>query len=635
MALITTLFLCTFLKGATRGEKCCFVARGGSAILLFLFLFPAGWGSGALAQGSDETVFEQLCRNFVNENSSSARLELLEFSQKNPQSPLATLGYYLLGYRDLQEGRPESALDALELALVGADQVPIPDFILFHHAEALHKLNRSARAIEGWLTYLRRFPRGHLARKAIAFLWEDALMAGSPQLIFDSHRDWPHLSKSAEALFYAAAAHESRGETRRSIDGYLRLHYRFPLSPASPKALAAINRLKLDQPGESFEVPPGWKRTRAEKLFKGKRYRQAVKALNAALETTVSPSERAGLQLQRGIAEFHSRRQRESLRTLQSLPPKFAVQPQALFYRAENYRRLDEDDSFLKTVRQIQQRYPNSSWLERAWFSLANSRLVKRELDEANRFYRMMSDRFSSGRRVTRAHWRVAWHHYRKRNRDRGALALFTEHLRAVSTLASPAGRSLLDRSHPGRFRRFRPSPGRLPGNHRALQQPLLCSSVQGAPGGNPAHRCRPGGAGSDSFRHSGPFETPHHLSFLLRRRSGSRPPREAIRQGQDAWLDPDVRGCRRGAPPNQPKHARHAASVSHAAPPRGPLPRFHLPLAATLPGLCLPVLRHASPGNMADAPAHRIRPVLCPGSSKARARSLYAGGAGPPGIGL
>ena len=428
MALITTLFLCTFLKGATRGEKCCFVARGGSAILLFLFLFPAGWGSGALAQGSDETVFEQLCRNFVNENSSSARLELLEFSQKNPQSPLATLGYYLLGYRDLQEGRPESALDALELALVGADQVPIPDFILFHHAEALHKLNRPARAIEGWLTYLRRFPRGHLARKAIGFLWEDALMAGSPQLILDSHRDWPHLSKSAEALFYAAAAHESRGETRRSIDGYLRLHYRFPLSPASPKALAAINRLKLDQPGESFEVPPGWKRTRAEKLFKGKRYRQAVKALNAALETTVSPSERAGLQLQRGIAEFHSRRQRESLRTLQSLPPKFAVQPQALFYRAENYRRLDEDDSFLKTVRQIQQRYPNSSWLERAWFSLANSRLVKRELDEANRFYRMMSDRFSSGRRVTRAHWRVAWYHYRQRN-HRGALALFAEHL--------------------------------------------------------------------------------------------------------------------------------------------------------------------------------------------------------------
>ena len=404
------------------------VMRAAPAVLLFLILFSGGWGFSALAQGPDEVRFERLCRNFVDENSSAARLELLEFSQQNPRNPLATLGYYLLGYRDLQEGRPESALDALELALVGADQVPIPDFILYHHAEALHQLNRPARAIEAWLTYLRRFPRGHLARKAIVSLWEDALMAGSPQRILDSHRDWPHLSKSGEALFYAAAAHESMGETRRSIDGYLRLHYRFPLSPASPKALAAINRLQLDHPGESFEVPAGWKRARAEKLFEGRRYRQAVEALNAALDTAGSPAEKARLQLRRAISEFHARMQRESLRTLQALPPKFALQPQALFYRAENYRRLEDDDSFLRTVQQIQQRYPRSSWLERGWFSLANSRLVKRELDEADRYYRKMTERFSGGRRVTRAHWRVAWHQYRQRD-TRRALALFTEHL--------------------------------------------------------------------------------------------------------------------------------------------------------------------------------------------------------------
>lgn len=428
MVVITTLSLCAFLKSATRGEKSSCLHRGGATVLLFLLLFPGGWGVRALAQGSEEVRFEQLCRNFVDGNSSSARLELLEFGRQNPQSPLAALGYYLLGFRDLQENRLESALDALELALVGADQVPIPDFILFHHAEVLHKLNRPARAIEEWLTYLRRFPRGHLARRAIGLLWEDALLAGNPQLIFDSHRDWPHLSKSAEALFYAASAHESMGETRQSIDGYLRLHYRFPLSRVSPKALAAITRLQLDHPGESFEVPPGWKRARAEELFKGKRYRLAVEALNAALEATGSPAEKARIQLWRAISEFHSRRQRESLKTLQALPSKYALQPQAMFYRAENYRRLEDDASFRRTVHQLEQRYPKSSWLERAWFSLANSRLVKRELDEANRYYRKMADRFSSGRRVTRAHWRVAWYHYRQRNHRR-ALALFAEHL--------------------------------------------------------------------------------------------------------------------------------------------------------------------------------------------------------------
>ena len=253
---------------------------------MFLLLSLTGWSFRVLAQGSSEVRFQQLCRNFVDENSSSAKLELLEFSQGNPQSPLAALGYYLIGTQDLQNGRLESARDALKRALVGAEQVSISDFILYHHAKVLHKLNQPTLAIEGWRTYLRRFPRGHLARQAISFLWQDALLAGTPHLIFQAQQDWPHLSKSAEALYYAAAAHESIGEIRRSIDRYLRLHFRFPLSPLSPKVLNAITRLQVDYPPEFFEVPPSWRRVRAEKLFKGKRYRQAVEALNAALEET-------------------------------------------------------------------------------------------------------------------------------------------------------------------------------------------------------------------------------------------------------------------------------------------------------------------------------------------------------------
>ena len=300
------------------------------ATLLFLLLFLTGWSFRALAQGSSQVRFQQLCRNFVDERSSAARLELLQFSQGNPQSPLAALGYYLIGTQDLQDGRLESARDALEQALVGAEQVSISDFILYHHAKVLHKLNQPTLAIEGWRTYLRRFPKGHHARQAIGFLWQDALLAGTPHLIFQSQQDWPHLSKPAEALYYAAAAHEFIGEIRPSIDRYLRLHYRFPLSPLSPKALNAITRLQPDYPPEFFKVPPSWKRARAEKLFKGKRYRQAAEALNTALETTVPPAQRASLQLWRAISEFHSGSQLESLRTLQALPPKIRAAASSL-----------------------------------------------------------------------------------------------------------------------------------------------------------------------------------------------------------------------------------------------------------------------------------------------------------------
>ncbi len=406
----------------------------GRAKVVFLSLLwllsLSSWS--AFSQDDSEARFEGLCREFAGETSPSARQALLDFAHNVPQSPLSTLAYYLVGYRDLQKGDLESALDRLENALVGADQVPIADFIHYHHTEVLHKLNRPARAIEGWQTYLRRFPRSHFSKQAIRHLWAEALLLGDPQLIFQSQADWTHLAKSTEGRYYAAAAHELVGDTRQAIDRYLRLHYRFPLSPASSKVLAALNRLRLDYPEESFEVPPSWKKVRAEKLFKGKQYGKAIKALEVVLETASMAAERSKLLLWKGIAEFHSRKQQNSLRTLKALPVQFPQQPQAWFYEAENYRRLDDYASFQQTVKKLQQRYPRSSWLEKAWFSLGNSRLVKRELEQANGFYQQIIDQFSSGPRVTNAHWRVAWYHYRKRNREK-ALSLFIDHLQRFS----------------------------------------------------------------------------------------------------------------------------------------------------------------------------------------------------------
>ena len=395
---------------------------------LFLLVLLGFFSLSGLSQNHLEVKFEQLCRKFVEGTQPTARERLLRFSQTSADKRLATLGYYLIGYQDLLQGRLESALEFLEMALLGGSHVSIADCIAETYAEALQKLNRPAKALDAWKNFLSRFPDSPLAKKALGQLWRNSLTLNEPRLIFESQKTFPKFANSPESLYYLAAAHEAVNENQEAIEHYLRIYYKFPLSPQSLQAFKGLTRLQTTSLKRIPETPLTWKEFRAEKLFRGKHYREAIKALNGLLNGRSLVANRSTLTLWLGISQFHSRRSRESLETLKSLPPGFREEPQTLFYRAENYRRLGNYNSFKKTVEILQKHFPTSSWLRKAWFSIGNFNLVERQLEEANYFYQQILNNFSSGSEVMNAHWRVSWYHYRRRNHQR-AYSLFLEHL--------------------------------------------------------------------------------------------------------------------------------------------------------------------------------------------------------------
>ena len=395
---------------------------------LFLLVLLWFFSLSGLSQDHLEVRFEQLCRKFVEGTQSTARERLLRFSETSADKRLATLGYYLIGYQDLLQGRLESALEALDRALLGASHVSIADCIAETYAEALQKLNRPAKALDAWKNFLSWFPDSPLAKKALGQLWRNSLALNKPTVIFKSQKTFPKFENSPESLYYLAAAHEAVNEPQEAFEHYLRIYYKFPLSPESSQAFRGLTRLQTTSPKRIPETPLAWKEFRAEKLFLGKHYGEAIKALNILLETRSLVANRPELLLWLGISQFHSRRSAESLKTLKSLPTGFQQEPEIWFYRAENYRRLGDYDSFKKTVEFLQKHFPTSSWLRKAWFSIGNFNLVERQLEEANYFYQQLLNNFSSGSEVMNAHWRVSWYHYRRRDHQR-AYSLFLEHL--------------------------------------------------------------------------------------------------------------------------------------------------------------------------------------------------------------
>jgi len=80
-----------------------------------------------------EAQLEGLAGTFQEDGNSGDRARLLAFCQRNTKSPQAVLGYFLLGYRDFQDGKFPEAKETLEQANRSA--TAIQDYVVFYLGE--------------------------------------------------------------------------------------------------------------------------------------------------------------------------------------------------------------------------------------------------------------------------------------------------------------------------------------------------------------------------------------------------------------------------------------------------------------------------------------------------------------------
>ncbi len=123
-----------------------------------------------------------------------------------------------------------------------------------------------------------------------------------------------------------------------------------------------------------------------------------------------TPETRAALELDLADALHRAGRQREARSELSNLPN---ATPDQMAHRlsilAEVAWSLDENDVFYRTVDELRQSAPTSSWLELALLSVANLHLVHREFDQSLDAFRELQQRFPGGTRASYAHWKAAW----------------------------------------------------------------------------------------------------------------------------------------------------------------------------------------------------------------------------------
>lgn len=212
------------------------------------------------------------------------------------------------------------------------------------------------------------------------------------------------LPARSDIEFALGRAYAILGQTQKAADALANVYYNMPTAAEADAAYAELKRLPSSPP-----ATPAQHKTRADLLMKAKRYNDAVDEYRD-LAIHASPEERPAAELALADALHRTGLNREARAELTTLAGATPDQnAQRLYIIGEVFFALDENADFYRSVDELRQTAPTSSWLEQALLSVANLHLVHHEYEQALDAFRELQQRFPTGARASYAHWKAAW----------------------------------------------------------------------------------------------------------------------------------------------------------------------------------------------------------------------------------
>ena len=331
------------------------------------------------------------------------------FARRHNDEDAGSLAWLAVGYAHYLDRDCAKAIEPLNRAKPHAGD--IGDYVAYYLAACYLQTGRTAEGLAVLGTFDHTYPTSLLLRDAHV-LYADALLTDNrPKeviALLDNDRE-PIRSDLEYAL---GRAYADAHDPVKAVAVLRHLAFTMPLSVEAPAAQAELQKL-ASTPGIA-PLTFADRKGRADLLYKGKRYPDAADAYRELLGQA-PPADRPEIQLALAESLYHSGQDRDAKRLLDSLPgsaPEIAAR--RLADLGEMQRNANDDDGFLRTLAQIRQAGPTSSYLEEALLSAANIYLLRKDYDNAINSFRELEQRFPNGARAHYAHWKVAWLSFRQ-----------------------------------------------------------------------------------------------------------------------------------------------------------------------------------------------------------------------------
>jgi len=314
------------------------------------------------------------------------------------------LAWLVIGYAHTLDRDYGKAIDPLNRAKAGASE--LGDYVAYYLGDAYLKTGHNAEALSTLADFGKHFSDSLLIRDAHLIYAGALLEEGRPQEAAALlEKDRAPLRSDLELAI--GRSYEAAGDKEKAAGAFRNLYFNLPGSSEADAAGAELHKLGIS--GSLAE-----RRTRADLLFKAKRYSDAAHDYHE-LAGEVGPAGRPEVELALAGALEKSGQSHDARKLLTSMGAQTGdAEAERLYLLSETQRSTSDEEAVQRTLNELRQFGPSSPWLEQALLSAGNMYLLKRDYDHAIDYFRELQQRFPNGARASYAHWKAAWLSFRQ-----------------------------------------------------------------------------------------------------------------------------------------------------------------------------------------------------------------------------
>jgi soluble lytic murein transglycosylase len=347
------------------------------------------------------TTLRPMAQQLIQDRSPAGYAGVEAYARAHSKEDAGALAWLVVGYGHVLDHEGAKAIDPLNRAKPLAGD--LGDYVAYWLGTCYLQTGHQAEGLAALANFGTTYPDSLLVRDArlsyASGLQAEGRAAEAAELL---EKDRSPARSDVELAL--GRAYTTMHQTAKAADALANVYYNMPTSAEADAAYAELKKLPSMPP-----ATPAQRKTRADLLMKAKRYNDAVDEYRE-LAGRATPEGRPAAELALADALHRSGRNREAKAELTTLAGATPEQnAQRLYILGEVAWASDENEAFYRTVEELRQSAPTSSWFEQTLLSTANLHLVHHEYEQALDAFRELHQRFPTGSRASYAHWKAAW----------------------------------------------------------------------------------------------------------------------------------------------------------------------------------------------------------------------------------
>jgi len=341
-----------------------------------------------------------MAKQLLDNRSKPAYAGVEAYASKHAGTDEGAMANLVLGYAHILDKEYAQALPHLKKAQVKPGE--LGDYVAYFTATAQAGAADPEQMAAALADFQKKYPDSIFTRDAAAMYVNALLSSGDAQQAIAVAQKYRTPTR-ADIELNLGRAYMKTGEAQQATNTLRHLYFTMPLS--SEADLAGIDLTGMNALNGSYAE----RKTRADLLAQGKRYRDAAKEYAAIMSSAPTQEQRDAVQVSMAIAEYRGGDSKGARQVLENLKVTGDGNAQRLYFLADIARDEKDEARFNQLVNDLRQAGPTSGWFEQTLLSAGNMYLLKKDYDKAIDFYRELDQRFPTGKLGHYAHWKASW----------------------------------------------------------------------------------------------------------------------------------------------------------------------------------------------------------------------------------